>query len=212
MRCIIDLMSQEDLGNLGFEETLDQLDEDGNKTGKTVGYFDAHRNGLWHESSHVWIFDREGKILLQRRGPKVFFAGRLDISAAGHVKSGETPRSAAKAELSEELGIDASDDQLYKAGVMKVQEYDEESGWTNNEFDHVFLMLVDDSSQISTDGEVDEVIWIDEEQLLFELNDELATQKYVPHGEYYQFALSLIRQRLVQLGIKAQTLRPESEL
>ncbi len=193
-------MAQKDLGNLGFEETLDEIDQDGNLTGRTVGYFDAHRNGIWHQSAHVWIFRPDGQVLLQKRGSKVFFAGRLDISAAGHVKHGETPRTAAMAELEEELGIVPAAKDLYKAGIMKVEEFDEESGWTNNEFDHVFLLMLEDDSLIKTDEEVEKAVWIDQEQFMFEIHDDLARDKYVPHGEYYAFALSLIRERIKKLA------------
>ena len=51
-------------------EYLDIVDENGNPTGETVERSFAHKNGVWHRTSHVWILrKREGKIevLLQKR-------------------------------------------------------------------------------------------------------------------------------------------------
>lgn len=67
---------------------------------------DIHAKGLWHRAALVLAFETSGKILLQKRGPNVSTnPNRWDVSAAGHVDSGEDYEQAAVRELHEELGI-----------------------------------------------------------------------------------------------------------
>src|SRR3989338_7557249 len=60
----------------------------------------AHKEGLLHRISVVYLTDDKGQILVQKRDD-----GRLDHSAAGHVDAGETYLEAAARELEEELGV-----------------------------------------------------------------------------------------------------------
>jgi isopentenyldiphosphate isomerase len=49
----------------------------------------VHAEGDWHRAVHVWLVDREGGLLLQRRSEhKDTFPGRLDVSVGGHIESG----------------------------------------------------------------------------------------------------------------------------
>ena len=67
---------------------------------------EALRDGIIHRVIRIFIFDIEGNLLIQLRGPHVFsLPGRWDQSVAGHVDVGESYRDAAHRELSEELGI-----------------------------------------------------------------------------------------------------------
>ncbi|HEX5913915.1 MAG TPA: hypothetical protein VFY54_12365, partial [Rubrobacter sp.] len=72
---------------------LDILDESGLPTGEVVPKGEAHRLGLWHRCFHCWICgsDPEGSyLLLQRRAAtKDTWPGYLDVTAAGHLASGE---------------------------------------------------------------------------------------------------------------------------
>ncbi|WP_330388539.1 NUDIX hydrolase [Butyrivibrio sp. ob235] len=89
-------------------EYLDIVDENGNPTGETVERAYAHRNGVRHRTSHVWILrKREGKIqvLLQERADTKSLPGCYDISSAGHITAGQDFRESAVRELHEELGF-----------------------------------------------------------------------------------------------------------
>lgn len=65
-------------------EILDVVDETGAPTGETVERTEAHREGVRHRTSHVWIArNRNGRIqlLLQKRCmQKDSFPGCYDIS------------------------------------------------------------------------------------------------------------------------------------
>lgn len=73
-------------------EYLDIVDENGVPTGKIAERTAAHKQGLRHRTSHVWILrERAGKVevLLQKRSQnKDSFPGCYDISSAGHIPAG----------------------------------------------------------------------------------------------------------------------------
>ena len=99
-------------------EYLDLLDEYGNPSGKTKERAAVHRDGNLHRTVHIWIARRSQEtgriqILMQKRSDqKDSYPGCYDISAAGHVPAGEGYLAAARRELLEELGIEASESDL----------------------------------------------------------------------------------------------------
>lgn len=96
-----------------YFELLDVVDEEGKIIGAAPRGF-IHRCGLRHRAVHLIIFNTAGQFLLQRRGMEADNKpGRLDISAAGHVKAGETDfKVSALREIEEELGFACSQDRL----------------------------------------------------------------------------------------------------
>lgn len=94
-------------------ERIDIYDPEGKRTGKVVS-----RNTVPGENErflvvHVCVFNSRGEMLLQQRQlTKDRFPGCWDVSAGGFALSGETPADAVRRELSEELGISASEEQL----------------------------------------------------------------------------------------------------
>lgn len=100
-----------------------------------------HQKGYWHQTFHCWLIRRHnGKqyVLFQRRGPrKLIHPNKFDITAAGHLTAGETPRDGIR-ELNEELGLSMKFEDLVPLGIR----YDVESigPVTNREFSHVYLL------------------------------------------------------------------------
>lgn len=88
----------------------DELVDIYNDNNETLGIekmkSEAHKNGLWHRSSHIWIYNSRSEILLQLRADnKEMYPNMWDISAAGHVDAGEEPIVAALREMEEEIGL-----------------------------------------------------------------------------------------------------------
>lgn len=56
------------------EELFEIFTSNNTPTGFLVPRSQVHKTGLYHRSVHVWLFDKEGKVLIQKRGPtkKVF--------------------------------------------------------------------------------------------------------------------------------------------
>ena len=88
-------------------ELVDVVDEEDRPIG-VLPLSEVHRQGLYHRSVRVAIFDRAGRVYLQKRSSaKELYPGRLDLSATGHVRAGESREAAALRELHEELGLKA---------------------------------------------------------------------------------------------------------
>lgn len=90
-------------------EYLDYYDEEGNYLGYK-SRDEVHTEGLWHNTVHCWLYDKEGHVYFQiRKDTKTFYT-----TASGHVLKGETIKEAFKREIMEEIGIeiDSSDAEL----------------------------------------------------------------------------------------------------
>lgn len=102
-------------------ELFDVRNPDGSVSGIVRERGVAHSDGSAHATAHVWIVRENGKsgfdVLLQKRSAcKDSNPGCYDISAAGHVSAGQGYLETARRELSEELGIQAEEDELEVAG------------------------------------------------------------------------------------------------
>jgi len=88
------------------EEWFDILDGNHRVIGKALRHVCHANPGLVHGAVHVLVFDRLGRLFLQKRSQrKDMHPGCWDTSVGGHLKPGENPREAAARELGEELGI-----------------------------------------------------------------------------------------------------------
>ena len=87
------------------EEWFDIVDEADRVIGKALRK-EVHAKRLRHRAIHVFVFNEEGQIFLQKRSHlKDMCPGLWDSSCSGHVDSAETYDEAAPRELGEELGI-----------------------------------------------------------------------------------------------------------
>lgn len=123
-----------------MDERIDVLDASGGPTGEIVWKSEAHRLGLWHRCFHCWVVDPGGpSLLVQRRAAgKETWPECLDVSAAGHLRSGESVVDGLR-ELEEELGLSPSPDRLIPLGERRVEQ--EISGGLDREFHEVFLLF-----------------------------------------------------------------------
>ena len=103
----------------------------------------VHVDGLWHQVFHCLIVRSTppARVLLQRR-PRTArsFAGLLDLSATGHLLTGENPRDGVR-ELVEELGIIAAPSDLVSLGRRLL--IDDAGEGHNREIVNAFLLPLD---------------------------------------------------------------------
>ncbi|RYY57842.1 MAG: isopentenyl-diphosphate Delta-isomerase [Chitinophagaceae bacterium] len=96
----------------------------------------VHREGLLHRAFSVFVFNKRGEMLLQRRSLSKYHSGGLWTNACcSHPAPGEAVADAATKRLVEEMGfsvpLEKVFDFIYKAGFG--------NGLTEYEFDHVLV-------------------------------------------------------------------------
>jgi len=126
------------------EESFDIYDGTGKPLNIVKPKSEVHKNGYWHKSFHCWVIykDTHGKdfIVLQKRSSnKKTWADKLDITAAGHIKSGEGLEGGLR-EIKEEIGLDITREKLIPLGRrVCVEEFDPNA--INHEFQDVFFLI-----------------------------------------------------------------------
>jgi isopentenyldiphosphate isomerase len=125
------------------DELLDVLDGFGRPTGEVAWKSETHRRGLWHRCFHCWVYgtDAEGPYLLvqRRAAAKDTWPGRLDVTAAGHLRSGEGSLAGGLREVEEELGLRVAPERLVPLGTRRIEQRIPEG--CDREFHDVFLLL-----------------------------------------------------------------------
>lgn len=101
----------------------------------TMDKLEAHRKGVLHRAFSVFLFDDQGRVLLQQRAwGKYHTPGLWSNACCSHVRPGETLEDAAHRRLYEELGVHAPLERrfhfIYRAEVGQ--------GLIEHEVDHVF--------------------------------------------------------------------------
>ena len=87
-------------------ELVDLYDEGRVPLGRTAERSAPRGPGEYRMVVHVCVFDRRGRMLIQRRtAEKTIWPGLWDVSVGGGVDAGETSRRGAEREFREELGI-----------------------------------------------------------------------------------------------------------
>lgn len=124
------------------EELFETFDSDGNPTG-LVPRSRVHREGHWHRAANVFLFRSDARLLLQRRGEnKDVWPGAWDLSAAEHLKPGESYLQGALRGLREELGVENVSPKAL-GGVLESCVVDEDAGVRDCELQQAFRVVFD---------------------------------------------------------------------
>ena len=160
-------------------EYLDICNEEGLPTGEIIERNVAHREGILHRTAHVWVIrERNGRVevLLQKRSQnKESFPGMFDTSSAGHIPAGSEPLPSALRELHEELGIQATPEQLTYAGHFRIRYEKEFHGkiFRDNEVTSVYVYREPVGHFVLQESEVETVQWFD----LLDVCEEIRTSR-----------------------------------
>jgi isopentenyl-diphosphate delta-isomerase len=97
---------------------------------------EAHKQALLHRAFSVFLFNKQGKMLLQQRAfSKYHSPGLWTNTCCSHPRPGETLDHAVTRRLQEEMGIEATVtkafDFIYKAALP--------NELSEHEFDHVYI-------------------------------------------------------------------------
>ena len=149
-------------------EYLDLVDEDGNPTGLVEDREVIHATGLRHRTAHLWLMrfvNGEAELLLQKRSAdKDSHPGCYDISSAGHIPAGMDFIPSALRELTEELGLCATADELTYCGQRRFYHRDVFYGkpFLDHQVSNVYVLLrdVDPTALRLQTSEVESVRWM----------------------------------------------------
>lgn len=123
-----------------MDERIDIVTKTGEPTGKVALKSEAHRNGWYHNTIHVWFYTNTGKVLLQQRSHKKKIYPLLwDVSVAGHIDAGESFIDAALRETQEEIGLNIDKKDLIKIGVKLHKSTYDNGRIKDYEFHQVFI-------------------------------------------------------------------------
>ncbi len=177
-------------------EYFDVLDEKGDKTGEKKLRSEVHRDGDWHESTHVWIINSSRELLIQKRSlNKDSYPGIWDISSAGHVPAGCNIIASAVKEAEEELGIELQEKDFECLFTIKNQGVLNKGAFINNEFHNVYLVKFDsgiDKFRIQKE-ELSEIKWINFKELEKIINS--GDKNFVSHPEEYKKLFAVLHKR-----------------
>lgn len=180
-----------------MDEWIDIVTDQGEPTGKVALKSEAHQLGLFHNTTHVWLYTRQGQILLsQRAASKAIYPLLWDVSAAGHVDAGEEILEAAIRETLEETGLQLEAYELQPIGVHKHRSTYAEGAIKDNEFHHAFIAELKHAvdTLIPQKGEVEAFKLVSFETFLDLLKNSAENSHFVPSNtSYYKFVLDRIR-------------------
>jgi isopentenyl-diphosphate delta-isomerase len=139
-----------------MREHLVLVDEFGFRTG-TADRHECHTGeGIRHLAFVVFLFDKQARLLVQKRNHHKLGGNLWDVSATSHVRSNETYATAIQRCLSHELGIDAT---LRPEYLLSYTYLETLGAWAENEFCSLFCTAYEGAIKANPQ-ELDEYHWI----------------------------------------------------
>ena len=155
-----------------MKELFDVLNEKGEYTGLVKTREICHKEGLWHKAVVVFIINSKGQVLLQKRSPyKKLWPNMWDITAGGHVLTGEFGFQAIIRECKEEIGIELEKTDITFIGSAISTNV--KNDIVNNHFNEFYIASkdIDETKLKLQEEEVSEVKWIDKNEIIKRIKD-----------------------------------------
>lgn len=149
-------------------ELIRVVDEDGNDTDEVLEREDVHDLSKLHNEVTIYIINKKGEVLLQRRSKNRRFCPNMLGVIAGHVGYLEDPLSCARREVKEEVGLIVNKDEIH-ALSSKYFVLEKE----NNHFMYPYYIITDleEDDFIIQKEEVSYVKWYDIDDVINLIND-----------------------------------------
>lgn len=151
-----------------MNEYFDVLKENGEYTNEVASREECHKKGLYHKAVVVIVLSTDNKkVLLQKRSAnKKLWPNLWDITAGGHVLSGELGYEAVIRETKEELGIDIKKEELEFIGTTTSETI--KGDIINRHFNEYFIVHKDiDINDITLqEEEVQDIKWLEKEEVI----------------------------------------------
>jgi len=182
-----------------MEEYIDIVTETGATTNKVALKSEAHKNGWYHNTIHLWLYTQNGQVLLQQRSHKKSIHPLLwDVSTAGHIDAGESFIEAVLRETKEEIGLILHSDDLTKISVEKHESSYNNGAIQDNEFHHVFIaeLKVNMESLTPQKDEVEALKLVFFDEFLTLLKHSSHNNHFIASNTaYYKFVITSIKKQ-----------------
>jgi isopentenyl-diphosphate Delta-isomerase len=167
-----------------------------NKQDEEIGLeekLQAHRQGLLHRAFSIFIFNKEGQMLLQRRAKCKYHSPYLWTNACcSHPRKFETIEAAAHRRLQEEFGFDCPLKEMFS--FYYFAKLDEEMH--EHEYDHVLFGRMEQGNFPFNPEEIAEYKWIDIPQLEASVEKEASS-----YTVWFKIALEQVLKRYYSVKI-----------
>lgn len=124
-------------------ELLDIVDENNKETGVIGFRDDIHKKGLWHRHVGLWIMNKQGELLFQKRAKYKKRNPNKWARTGGHVDAGEDAYQAMIREAKEEIGIELHKEDLELLQMDKFDKYQEIDQGNMRHFVYNFFIVLD---------------------------------------------------------------------
>lgn len=179
-----------------MEERIDIVDKDGSPTGRSAFKSEIHKNGWYHNTIHLWLYTKDGDILLQQRSRKKTIHPLLwDVSVAGHIDAGETFIEAALRETNEEIGLELKSIDLFHIGTFLHESSYNDGAIKDNEFHQVYVAELKNSvyELQPQENEVEALKLVTPKEFLTLLQGSENNHHFISSNKtYYEFVLKKI--------------------
>lgn len=160
-----------------MEEFFDVLNERGEFKGKIESRYECHRQGLWHKAAVVFIISTDNKrvLLQQRSANKKLWPNLWDVTAGGHVLTGEFGYQAAIRETKEEIGIAINKNDLEFIG--STVSANNSGDIINKHFNEYYIVHkdIDIKDIVLQKEEVQDIKWFDKEEVIEKIKNNYET-------------------------------------
>lgn len=127
----------------------------------------AHKDGKLHRAFSIFVFNKNGELLLQQRADSKYHSGGLwTNTCCSHPRVGEDTLAAANRRLPEEMGFTCPLKEIFSF----LYNITFDNGLTENELDHVFIGTFDGNPEINRE-EAKNYKWINVTELRNDIKD-----------------------------------------
>ena len=156
-----------------MNEYFDVLNEKGEFTNDIASRDECHKKGLWHKAVVLFIISNDNKkvLLQQRSAAKKLWPNLWDITAGGHVLSGELGYQSVIRETKEEIGMDLNKEALEFIGATTSE--NREGDIINRHYNEYYIAHkdIDLDDIVLQKEEVQDIRWFDKEEIINRVNN-----------------------------------------
>lgn len=149
-----------------MEELVVLVDENDNELG-LMPKMEAHKKAVLHRAFSVFIFNKNGDLMLQQRAAHKYHSPLLwTNTCCSHQRDGESNLEAGKRRLFEEMGFTSQLKEVFSF----VYKAPFDNGLTEHELDHVMIGYFDDEPNINK-AEVEAYKWMSLENVKSDIQE-----------------------------------------